>query len=203
MNPKSSTSRLFLGFQRPQKTENTCHKTLFILCFSRPILPFISKTLKFRPPGAIIVITLRFTAKQNRSPSATRSASVGPKNPTFTSHVTTKLKYNLPPALIGSNSGKLKQYNLNKQVIFHAKSILGSICLPKDYKPEGVLENLEKREFFISKTFHTESGKRLQGFSDTKPKSEKPDNCLVQNAFTNFIYSENFDESCRVSILVS
>lgn len=175
---------------------------LFILCFSRPILlfAFFFKTLKFRSPGAIIVITLRFTAKQNRSPSATRSASVGPKNPTFTSHVTTKLKYNLPPALIGSNSGKL---NLNKQITFHAKSILGSICLPKDYKPEGVLENLEKREFFISKTFHTESAKRLQGFSDTKPKSEKSDDCLVQNAFTNFIYSENFDETCRVSILVT
>ncbi|XP_066246518.1 WD repeat-containing protein 81 [Euwallacea similis] len=118
--------------------------------------------------------------KPNRSPSATRSASLGPKNPTFTSHVATKLKSNQPTGQSPLNAGM--------------------ICLPKDYKPEGTLEYLEKRQLFSSKTFHTESEKSYKIEESCKGNAEKSgEQCLVQNAFTNFIYSENFDEKCRAA----
>lgn len=76
----------------------------------------------------------------------------------------------------------------------------GLTCLPKDYKPDGALENLEKKHNFISKTFHTECGSTYKVNNDTEVLVEKPGaDCLVQNAFTNFIYSETFDERYRVS----
>ncbi|XP_019760850.2 WD repeat-containing protein 81 isoform X2 [Dendroctonus ponderosae] len=120
--------------------------------------------------------------KPNRSPSATRSASVGPKNPTFTSHVANKSKSSQVSVHGGTSS-------LNT----------GLICLPKDYKPDGALESLEKKHSFISKTFHTECAKTYKINNDTELLVEKAGtDCLVQNAFTNFIYSETFDERYRV-----
>ncbi|XP_050295607.1 WD repeat-containing protein 81 isoform X2 [Anthonomus grandis grandis] len=109
--------------------------------------------------------------KPNRSPSATRSASLGPKNSSFTSHVASKSKPNA---------------SLNTGIIY----------LPKDYKPEQSLETLEKRYNFISKTFHVDSGKSYKFFNDPRGTESKPpfEDCLVQNAFTNFIYAENFEE---------
>ncbi|CAG9767150.1 unnamed protein product [Ceutorhynchus assimilis] len=115
--------------------------------------------------------------KSNRSPSATRSASVGPKNASFTSHVANK-----------SKSNQQAGTSLNTGIIY----------LPKDYRPESALENLEKKYNFISKTFHSESGKAYKVASEEK-HNEQVDDCLVQNAFTNFIYSENFEIKTRAT----
>ncbi|XP_030764603.1 WD repeat-containing protein 81 [Sitophilus oryzae] len=115
--------------------------------------------------------------KPNRSPSATRSSSVGPKNPTFMSHVSQRTKP-------GSGSSTLNT---------------GIINLPKEYKPEQALESLEKQYAFLSRTFHVESAKKYNFSEDTQKNQEKnTEECLVQNAFTNFIYTENFEEKFRV-----
>lgn len=55
--------------------------------------------------------------KPNRSPSATRSASVGPKNPTFTSHVANKSKSSQVSVLGGTSS-------LNTGIKLHFKKAL-------------------------------------------------------------------------------
>ncbi|XP_065172882.1 WD repeat-containing protein 81 isoform X2 [Atheta coriaria] len=98
--------------------------------------------------------------EKNRSSSSQRSASLGPKNPTFTSHV--------PPQ----------------------KTIL-----PKEFNPSLALINLENVQSFLSKTFHTEDGKRIQVSADEDPpKEEKPtiihDVPQVQNAFTNRLFQQ-------------
>ncbi|CAH1968945.1 unnamed protein product [Acanthoscelides obtectus] len=109
------------------------------------------------------------TNKSSRSPSNHRSASLGPKNPTFTSHVA---------------KPKSSQSNSN------------TIRLPKEYKPEQALDLLEKRHAFISKTFHPEQYKKYLSESDEVSMKES-DDLVVQNAFTNFIFSENFRERFR------
>ncbi|XP_060522170.1 WD repeat-containing protein 81 [Cylas formicarius] len=102
-------------------------------------------------------------SKISRSPSAQRSTSLGPKNATFTSHLNQQVKGN------------------------HVQTIE----LPKEYKPEFALENLEKRYSFMSKTFFTECAKSFEVFED---EIKSDDHSLVQNAFTNFIYTEGFKE---------
>nr|CAH7753697.1 unnamed protein product [Callosobruchus chinensis] len=105
------------------------------------------------------------TNKSGRSPSNHRSASLGPKNPSFTSHV-----------------AKPKT----------SQSTSNTIRLPKEYKPDQALDMLEKRHAFISKTFHPEQCKKYLSESDDVIKES--DDLVVQNAFTNFIFSENFKE---------
>ncbi|XP_076275041.1 WD repeat domain 81 isoform X3 [Rhynchophorus ferrugineus] len=113
------------------------------------------------------------SSKQNRSPSATRSASLGPKNPSFTSHMANKSK---------------------------ASSNTGVIYLPKDYKPEQALELLEKQHAFMSKIFHKDSAKKYKICQEELQTIEDKasEECLVQNAFTNFIYTEKFEEKFKV-----
>lgn len=100
---------------------------------------------------------------QKRSPSSQRSSSLGPKNATFTSHVSSKTK---------SNSN--------------------TIFLPKEYKPEAVLESLEKLHGFFSRTFYIEQGRKL-GEVELGENNE----IEVQNAFTNRIFMENFEGRFR------
>lgn len=66
----------------------------------------------------------------------------------------------------------------------------GIIYLPKEYHPEQQLENLEKKHLFFSKTFHVEEKK----FNLEENEEEMSDEYLVQNAFTNLIFSENFEK---------
>ncbi|KAJ8926519.1 hypothetical protein NQ314_021121 [Rhamnusium bicolor] len=110
--------------------------------------------------------------KPSRSSSNQRSSSVGPKNPSFTSHVTHKSKPNqlsVPTASLST----------------------GIIYLPKEYRPENALDLLEKKYSFISKTFHPEHSKRYSDEADEVCVKDTED-CVVQNAFTNFIFSESF-----------
>lgn len=81
--------------------------------------------------------------RPSRSPSNQRLSNVGPKNPTFTSHVTHKSK-------LSSSAFTLST---------------GSIYLPKDYKPNQALDVLERKYNFFSNTFHFE--KVLHNMKDT------------------------------------
>ncbi|XP_019881555.1 WD repeat-containing protein 81 isoform X2 [Aethina tumida] len=112
--------------------------------------------------------------KISRSPSSHRSTSLGPKNPTFTSHVAPK-----KPNQLSVPSPSLSA---------------GTIFLPKEYKPEQALELLEKKHAFVSKTFHVETAKKLTEVPHDCLDVKIPEDCTVQNAFTNFIYTENFEE---------
>ncbi|KAL3274404.1 hypothetical protein HHI36_015797 [Cryptolaemus montrouzieri] len=103
--------------------------------------------------------------KSSKSPS--RSLSVGPKSSTFTSHVSTKSK--------------------------NASSVTSdTIRLPKDFKPELALDLLEKKHSFFSKTFHPECNKTIM---PPEPHEEvaASNESTIQNAFTNFIFSEPFE----------
>ncbi|XP_018566395.1 WD repeat-containing protein 81 isoform X2 [Anoplophora glabripennis] len=116
-------------------------------------------------------------SKPSRSPSNQRSSSVGPKNPSFTSHVVQKPKPN--------------------QLCVPSSSLsTGTIYLPKEYKPEQALDLLEKKHAFIAKMFHPEQGKVYSSVPDEMLVKDIEE-CVVQNAFTNFIYSENFRENFR------
>lgn len=113
-------------------------------------------------------------SKPSRSPSNQRSSSVGPKNPSFTSHVMQKAK---------SNQLSVPSSSLSTGIIY----------LPKEYKPEQALDLLEKKHAFISKMFHPEQGKGYCVEPDEMPIKDT-DDFVVQNAFTNFIFSERFRE---------
>lgn len=117
--------------------------------------------------------------KPIRSTSNQRSASLGPKNASFTSHVITQK----PKSSLST----------------------GHIFLPKEYKPESALEQLEKRYNFLTKTFHTNESKRYVFTEETPPTNFNTNTeCIVQNAFTNFIYTENFVEKvCRTRAIKS
>lgn len=73
-------------------------------------------------------------SRPSRSPSSQRITNLGPKNPTFTSHVSAKAK-------LSSSASTLST---------------GTIYLPKDFKPTHALEVLEKKYKFFSSTFHIE-----------------------------------------------
>lgn len=77
--------------------------------------------------------------RPSRSPSSQR---LGPKNPTFTSHVNNKTK-------LSSSSSTLNT---------------GIIYLPKEYKPNQLLETLEKKYKFVSGAFHVEQLKKSDEF---------------------------------------
>lgn len=100
-----------------------------------------------------------------------RSSSLGPKTPTFTSHVSTSKSKTSPLSVASSSS-----------------TASGTIFLPKEYKPEAVLESLEKLHGFFSKTFYIEEGRKLGEVVVDGGESE------VQNAFTNRFFMENFEK---------
>lgn len=112
--------------------------------------------------------------KTSRTPSNQRSSSLGPKTPTFTSHVASKTK----SSQLSVPSGALST---------------GTIFLPKEYKPEAVLESLEKLHGFFSKTFFIEEGKKLASAQDVEVVCNRGESG-VQNAFTNRIFTENFEK---------
>lgn len=72
--------------------------------------------------------------RPSRSPSSHRLTNLGPKNPTFTSHVTHKSKFSSSASTLST----------------------GTVYLPKDYKPSLGLEVLEKKYKFFSYAFHFE-----------------------------------------------
>lgn len=110
--------------------------------------------------------------KPSRSPNSQRSASLGPKTPTFTSHVPSK------PKLLSS-----------------------LIDLPKDFSPAQALINCENRHSFISKTFYKEERALLKsGFIPQQETFNIKHDCDLeyddhsQNSFTNRIFNKNFEE---------
>lgn len=110
--------------------------------------------------------------KPSRSPNSQRSTSLGPKTPTFTSHVPNK------PKLLSS-----------------------IIDLPKEFSPAQALINCENRHSFISKTFYKEerallkSGITLQQETiNIKREFDLEYDDHSQNSFTNRIFSRNFEE---------
>ncbi|XP_044253256.1 WD repeat-containing protein 81 isoform X2 [Tribolium madens] len=107
----------------------------------------------------------RSSLNEEKPKNSTRSLSSGPKNPAFASHL------------------KVQSSSLTTGVIY----------LPKEYRPEQYLENLEKKHSFFSKSFHLEE-KRVKYLEDKTLKEQTNDDCLVQNAFTNLIFSENFEK---------
>lgn len=120
--------------------------------------------------------------KLSRSPSNQRSNSLGPKNPSFTSHVSLKPK---------SSSSSTTSTASNS----------GIISLPKEYKPEAVLENLERLHEFFSKTFYVEQGQKITGdeasTSLCETSKKDTDEFVIQNAFTNQIFMENYEAKFR------
>lgn len=76
--------------------------------------------------------------------------------------------------------------------------------MPKEYKPEGILDNLEKLHGFFSKTFCVEQGKK---FSEAETALENSkidlDELSVQNAFTNRIFAEKFEGKLRKSLVTT
>ncbi|XP_025836479.1 WD repeat-containing protein 81 [Agrilus planipennis] len=116
--------------------------------------------------------------KLSRSPSAQRSASVGPKSSS--------------PALKLSSTSHLSvpKASLNDGVIY----------LPKEYNPALALTSIEQFHSFLSKTFHEEQYKHLEenfsafslqeGREDVR-SDRSVDDSVIQNAFTNRYFSEN------------
>lgn len=117
------------------------------------------------------------TQKTARSPSNQRSSSLGPKTPTFTSHVASKTKSSQPTGPNPSLS-------------------TATILLPKEYKPEAVLESLEKLRGFFSKTFYIEQGRKF-AVEDEMDELCEGGEVEIQNAFTNRIFTENFERRFR------
>ncbi|KAF5295182.1 hypothetical protein FQR65_LT10570 [Abscondita terminalis] len=119
--------------------------------------------------------------KMSRSPSNQRSTSLGPKNPTFTSHVTKSTP--------------------NRLSIQKPSLSTGTIYLPKEYNPALALTNLENFHGFISKTFlskPTDASNSKDLSNNEKDSSmnaitDFQDDSFVQNAFTNRIFTENFE----------
>lgn len=64
-----------------------------------------------------------------------------------------------------------------------------NIYLPKDYKPEFLLDTLEKKSNFISKNFYQNYKDCLENFS-----KQEYHNSSIQNAFTNIMFSENYEQ---------
>ncbi|KAF5285879.1 hypothetical protein FQA39_LY04340 [Lamprigera yunnana] len=117
--------------------------------------------------------------KPSRSPSNQRSTSLGPKNPTFTSHVVAK---NTPHRLA------IQKPSLST----------GGIYLPKEYNPASALINLENMHGFLANTFLSKSADLKQASNTNEIKSstnanDYSENNFVQNAFTNRIFTENFE----------
>ncbi|KAB0793224.1 hypothetical protein PPYR_12844 [Photinus pyralis] len=114
--------------------------------------------------------------KPSRSPSSgQRSTSLGPKTPTFTSHVTKS-----------SNRLSIQKPCLST----------GTIYLPKEYNPALNLANLENLHGFISKTFLSHQlSVSVSSKNSTRctAKAEDHDDSYIQNAFTNRIFTEGFE----------
>lgn len=86
-----------------------------------------------------------------------------------------------------------KNANFNSHVA--QKSRTGQvICLPKEYKPDAALESLEKLHGFFSKTFYVEKGRKLKGEAEMNEIDEETS---MQNAFTNHIFTENFENRLK------
>lgn len=116
-----------------------------------------------------------------------RSASLGPKTPTFTSHVT--------------------KGNPNRLSIQKPSLSTGTIYLPKEYNPAFALTALENLHGFLAKTFHSK-----QSF-DNEKRCKSGTECVIieaqagilQNddfiphAFTNRIFAENYEAKIRNS----
>ncbi|KAK9885175.1 hypothetical protein WA026_010684 [Henosepilachna vigintioctopunctata] len=105
--------------------------------------------------------------KSSRSPS--RSASVGPKSTTFTSHISSRPK---------NQSSTLKS---------------DIIKLPKEFKPDLPLDLLEKKHTFFSKTFYSDQSRSMIFPHEDKESEKLSKQETVQNSFTNFIFSESFE----------
>lgn len=134
--------------------------------------------------------------KPSRSPNNQRSASLGPKNPTFTSHVTKAAP--------------------NRLSIQKPSLSTGTIYLPKEYNPAFALASLENFHGFLSKTFHSKHVQnsnqkivtdKVQEGTTSNTTNNIENNCdfpddaegLIQNAFTNRIFTENFEARFRNS----
>lgn len=80
----------------------------------------------------------------------------------------------------------------------------GTIFLPKEYKPEGILENLERLHGFFSKTFCVEQGKKFSEAENSLENSKiDSDELSVPNAFTNRIFAEKFEGRLRKSLVTT
>ncbi|XP_022916649.1 WD repeat-containing protein 81 isoform X2 [Onthophagus taurus] len=112
--------------------------------------------------------------KMSRSPSGQRSASLGPKNPTFMSHVT--------PQKAKPNQLAVPSSTLNTGIIY----------LPKEYNPAQLLTNLENKHGFYSKTFHSEKSRKII-LPENKIGQDFFGDDTIQNAFTNRIFTEAFE----------
>uniref|UniRef100_A0A6P7G0N8 WD repeat-containing protein 81-like n=1 Tax=Diabrotica virgifera virgifera TaxID=50390 RepID=A0A6P7G0N8_DIAVI len=100
--------------------------------------------------------------------------------------------YEEPPRSTRSSSTQRCEINNPNRVTEQAQGAVSDVIyLPKDYKPEFLLDSLEKRDHFFSKTF-------CRNYTDNIP-NVKPDAqyALVQNAFTNMMFSENLDDRSR------
>ncbi|KAK4874618.1 hypothetical protein RN001_013978 [Aquatica leii] len=125
--------------------------------------------------------------KPSRSPSSQRSTSLGPKNPTFTSHV----------AKTAPNRLSIQKPSLST----------GTVYLPKEYNPALALTNLENLHGFLSKTFlskptdasNSKDVSNNDGRSNVTTVSDYQDDSFIQNAFTNRIFTENFEAKFRTS----
>ncbi|XP_072382796.1 WD repeat-containing protein 81 [Diabrotica undecimpunctata] len=100
--------------------------------------------------------------------------------------------YEEPHRSTRSSSTQRCEINNANRVSEQAQGAVSDVIyLPKDYKPEFLLDSLEKRDHFFSKTF-------CRNYTDNIP-NVKPDAqyALVQNAFTNMMFSENLDDRSR------
>ncbi|RZC40629.1 WD repeat-containing protein 81, partial [Asbolus verrucosus] len=115
--------------------------------------------------------------KSSKNTTNQRSSSLGPKNPTFTSHIGPKPRANF--------------------TVPSSSMSTGIIYLPKEYKPDQMLESLEKKHLFFSKTFHVEEAS-FKNLDESNTVEERiNEDCVIQNSFTNLIFSENFEEKLR------
>lgn len=122
--------------------------------------------------------------KPSKSPTSQRSISLGPKVPTFTSHVSVK----------------------NRQLSIPLSSLnSGVIYLPKEYNPALALNVLENVHNFFTKTFHVEISKALSQYEEQSrnsvleqfPKDDFQYDDSIKNSFTNKLFTENFEGKVR------